>query len=84
MAWTDPLRFTRLFFAEDRVLDKWATELYVNTGFGEGFPAEPAEVVLWPDGRVEWKQVMRIRGQVVTLRGERISEVAWENPRDGG
>lgn len=83
LAWTDPVRFTRMFFAEDRVLDKWATELYVNTGFGEGFPAEPAEVVLWPDGRVAWKQVMRIRGQVVTFRGERISDVAWEDPTQG-
>lgn len=79
-AWTDPVTFTRLFVDQDRALDAWATELYVNTAFDEGFPAEPAEVVLWPDGRVEWKQVMRIGpGHVVALRGERISEVAWED-----
>lgn len=43
----------------------------------------PAEIVMTPDGRVTITQRMELSpGRVLTIRGERISTVAWECEKD--
>jgi hypothetical protein len=45
----------------------------------EAVEKEPAEIVLWPDGRVEITQVAQLDAErTITVRGERISAAAWK------
>lgn len=80
--WTEPVNFTGMFEDKDPQLEALASK-QLQRFFMDPVRPALAEIVLWPDGRITWTQVMEVSpGQVVTLRGERVSTVAWDGPDD--
>ena len=56
----------------------WDDEWY-GRHYRERAPNQFAEFVLWPDGRVTFTQRQEpAPDRVITIRGERVSGVAWE------
>jgi hypothetical protein len=72
---------THSLFPRDRELRDWIAEWSRRESHNMQVDRPPGEIVLWPDGRVELSEVMELApGQAVTIRGERVSDVAWEEP----
>jgi hypothetical protein len=72
------VNFIGAFHDVDRSLSSWESAWFDGHFRSDGF-YDVAEFVLWPDGRVTLTQREELApGQVVTLRGERISRDTWE------
>lgn len=72
---------THQLFADDPELREWIHEWF-ERWFGNMQTKNPvAEIVLRPDGAVEWSEVLEVApDRAVTIRGVRVSEVAVETP----
>jgi hypothetical protein len=74
------VNFAYAFNDADPELRRWDHEWSGTIHREEAFAA-PAELVLWPDGRVTFIQREELApDRVITLRGERISRDAWTCP----
>jgi len=73
------VNFTDAFRREDPELPRWEYEWYRQNYHPDAGVNEYAEIAIHPDGRVTFTQREQLGAdRVVTLRGERISGVAWE------
>jgi hypothetical protein len=77
------LNFSGWFHRRDPALhDDWETPLF-RRYLDQDQQWTPAEIVVTPEGRVTITQRMELSpGQVLTVRGERISTIAWECEKD--
>ncbi len=73
------VNFASAFRDADPEISRWDYEWYRQNYRRDAGVNEHAEIVLSPDGRVSFTQREEVGpGRVLTLRGERVSGVAWE------